>query len=481
MSHDPSLSNAAENPQQQEDLIDLISEIIGKIHSTVDEDSILTSGVEIVYRSLKCDRVIIYHLSDRSSGKIVAEAVTPGFPQVLGTTIDDPYFKTEYIDKYQKGRVKTINDIYGSEVNPFYAKNLEKIDVKANIIAPLVNPNGTLYGLLIAHQCTQARQWQQSEINLMLQIADWIIKQLQSEIKHYTIEEKLNNFNLWQDALIGITKKISVATDTAEVLQTATSTVQEVLKCDRVVFYGLQEPTFGQIIAESTIPALAPILGRTIEDPCFEYHYLQKYQEGRVRAINNIYQAGMTPCYIETLEKIGVKSNLVAPINWDNGQIYGLLVANQCFAFREWDENETWWIKQVAFQTGFFLSKAKLLEQSQSISSSLANVEKTRDAVTITKAQIKDIQQPIQKISQTLLEIMNLNRLLAREVNLIEQSGTLQTKKDTNLIQIISKKMYINILELKKYFDFFNHKNKEMEKLLEDTARDLYKDIQQPE
>lgn len=477
MTHDFSLSDVGENPPQQENLIDLISEIVRKIHSTEDENSILTTGVEIVYRTLKCDRVIVYHVPDHSQGKIIAEAVTPGFPQVLGTTIDDPYFKTEYVDRYQKGRVKTIDDIYTAGVNPFYAKNLEKIDVKANIVVPLVNPNGRLYGLLIAHQCTQPRQWQQSEINLMLQIADWIIKQLQSEIKYHTIEEKLKNFNLWQDALIEITKKISVARDMSEVLQIATSKVREVLQCDRVVVYGLQEPTFGQIIAESSVPALAAILGRTIEDPCFEYHYLEKYQEGRVRAIDNIYQAGLTNCYIENLEKIGIKSTLVAPMNYDNGDICGLLVANQCFSVREWQEKETWWIKQVAFQIGISLSKAKLLEQRELISSSLANVEKNRDLVTIAKAQIKDIQQPIQKASQTLLEILNLNKLLAREINLINQSGALQTKKDTNLIQIISKKIYINILELKKRFDFFDSQNKEIEKLLEDTAIDLYKDI----
>ncbi len=469
-----SLSKTFANIPQQ-DLSYLIGEFVEKIHSSENEADTLTAGVNIVRHGLRCDRVVIYTLATGFPGQIVAEVVTPGFPQILGTVIDDSYFQSEYIDKYQKGRVKTINNIYTEQVNPLYLKNLTKFDVKANIVVPIVTHNGSLYGLLIADQCTQARQWQESEINLMLQVADWMISQLENQKKYQRLEHKLNHLNQWQDSLIEITKELYTASDVAEVLQIITARVQNLLNCDRVVVYSLQDPTFGEIIAELTIPTLAPILGRTIKDPCFEYHYLAKYKQGRVRAINNIYEAGMTSCYVENLSSIGVKSNLVAPINWDDGEIYGLLVAHQCFNFREWQEVEIWWVKQVALHTGFSLSKAKAREETKLMNNSILMIlENTLDIINFAKSQIQEVQEPIQKTSQNLLEILNLNRLLAREINIINQSGSLENQKYTNLLQIIAKKLYTNIMELQKNFDFFSSKNEAIEKILENAATELY-------
>ena len=478
MNPELSLSKTVSNIQQQEDLSSLIGEFVAKIRCTENEADTFATGVDLVRHGLKCDRVVIYTLATGLPGKIVAEVVTPGFPQILGTVVDDSYFQSEYIQKYQKGRVKTINDIYTEPVNPLYLKNLEKFDVKANVVVPIVNRNGTLYGLLIAHQCSKPRHWRSSEINLMLQVADWIISQLENQQKYQRLENKLNQINQWQDSLMEITKKLYTANNVAEVLQIITDKVQKVLNCDRVVVYSLQKPTFGQIIAESVISTLAPILGRTIDDPCFEYHYLAKYQQGRVKAIDNIYEAGMTPCYIENLASIGVKSNLVAPINWDNGKIYGLLVAHQCFTFREWQETEIWWLKQVALQTGFSLSKAQAKEETKLINSNLMILENARDIVTISKSQVQEMEQPIKKTSQKLLEILNLNRLLAREIQTINESGSLQSKKETNLIRIIAKKLYINIMEIQKNFDLFCSKNKEIQKILEEAATELYSNSQ---
>ena len=422
-------------------LLDFTSEILKRIRRIESENDVLAAGVEIVYQALQCERVVIYTVPPYSSGKIVAEAVTPGWAQILDTVIDDAYFQTEYLEKYQKGRAQIINDVYAAHLNSFYLKHLEKIEVKAQVVLPLIYPNGSLYGLLIAHQCSQARQWQEWEINLMLQLADWITTQLARMGQYQLLENELTNFDKWQASLAEISQTIYAQTNTAELVQTTVDTVREVLGCDRVVIYSLQEPSFGQITFESCLPALASILGRTIEDPCFKHRYLEKYQSGRVRAIDSIYQAGMTPCYIEKLESIGVKSNLVAPINADDGEIYGLLVAHHCFAFRKWQEREIWWLKQIAIQAGFGLSKARLKERAESINQNQECWENTRDLITIAKSQLSELQQPAQLLGENLVATLNLNRLLTREVNLMHQSASKQGKEEKDLITIISKKL----------------------------------------
>ncbi|GAB4535864.1 MAG: hypothetical protein Tsb0014_23160 [Pleurocapsa sp.] len=476
MTLEPSISlpEIVRNTQQQKELI---GEILNKIRRLENQDDILQTGVEIIHKSLQCDRVVIYSLQTKSQGEVIAEAVTPGFAQIINTIIKDSCFETRYADKYQKGRVRAINDIYQAGLESCHVEELAKIDVKANLVVPLINSkNKSLYGLLVAHQCSAAYQWQQSEINLMLQVADWIMEQINSQQKYQQLEEKLNHINQWQESLTATTKDIHSGIRRSEILQIAVDKAKEFLNCDRVIIYSLQNSSSGKIVAESTASALASILNNIIKDPCFEYRYIDKYRQGRVRAITNIYQAGMSRCYIENLEKIGVKSNLVVPINWDNGDIYGLLVAHQCFAFREWQAQEIEWLKQVGVQTGLSLSKAKLREEIEAINASFSQLEMARDTITITKSEIKGIQQKLKNAWQIMLEINNLNKLLQREINTINKTGSMQAQKETKLIQIIVKKLSMNTTKLRTSFGLFVNKNQKIEKLLEEGAADLYND-----
>ena len=456
------------------ELSNLFGETIKKISGASTEKDILKIGVEIIYQTLRCNRAVVYSLEQESFCKIVAEAVTPGYSQTLGLVIQDPCFEARYIDRYQKGRVKATDNIYQSDMSPCHIENLEKIDVKANLVVPLICKDNSLYGLLVMHQCSQPRQWKQSEINFMLQIADWIMGEIFRLQKFQQLQTQLEDRQKCSDSIAEATNKIHAGSDFSEVLQTTVDIAQEYLQCDRVVVYGLEDGDLGTIISESTIPALAPILGRVIVDPCFEYRYREKYQNGRARAIDNIYEAGMTSCYIESLEKIAVKSNLVVPINWDDGEIYGLLVAHQCFTFKKWQSNEIEWLKQIGIQTGLSLSKARLKQQIASMQLGFAALENVRDAIATAKLKIKKIQQPIQNTSQALMEINNLNKLLNREFDSINQSASAQTRKETKLIQIILKKLFLNTNRLKQSFNLFNNNQETIEKLLEDAAINLY-------
>jgi methyl-accepting chemotaxis protein len=122
-----------------------------------------------------------------------------------------------------------------------------------------------------------------------------------------------------------------------------------------------------QIIVELSSPNLllqgwTQALAETIDDPCFKEKHIKLYKDGRVRAIDNIYQAGLTDCHIKTLEQFEVKANLVAPILKDN-QLLGLLIAHHCSETRAWQQSEIDLFTQLATQIGFALDQANLLEQ----------------------------------------------------------------------------------------------------------------------
>ncbi|WP_229640649.1 GAF domain-containing protein [Waterburya agarophytonicola] len=449
--------------------------IFSKLASASTEKETLQTIVEIVYQTLKCDRAVVYSMQSESMCKITAEAVTPGYAEILGTTIKDPCFEARYIDKYQRGRVSAITNIYEAGMSPCYVENLTKIDVKSNLVVPLTAPDNSLYGLLVTHQCVRTRQWQQTEIEFLLSVADWTMKQMFQQKATLDLEQQISSNKQTQELLNEITREIYGAATSEEVLQIAVDRGKEILNCDRVVVYGLQSGNQGEIVAEATIPALASILASVIKDPCFEYRYIDRYQQGRVRAISNIYEAGMTDCYVDNLAKIGVKANLVVPINRDNGEIYGLLVAHHCFSFKDWQDSEIENFKQIGFHAGLSLSKAKLKEQSVLVEMGLRELNNTHNKINQAQTKIQQIDKPMQNTKRVLVEIDNLNKLLAREINLINHNSSSETKKDIKLISIIARKMAMNSSKLRESLSDVNRDRNEAQDVLK-QAREDYRD-----
>ena len=431
-----SLSGISANGLQ---INNIFTEIFKQLRSIKTKSDILQAGVEIVKQSLNCDRTVVYSLQDDSYSKIVAEAVTPGYTETLGMRIKDTCFEKGYLEKYRKGRVRAITNIYEVGMSPCYLKDLEKIEVKSNLVVPIIRDN-SLYGLLVMHQCSREREWQQTEVAFVLEVASWIVEQLNQQQAHLDRQSKLEKIERTQQFVTSITKEIHGATTPKEVLRLAVRRGRETLNCDRVVVYSLQKENLGEIVAEATTSTLSPILGDIIRDPCFEYHYTEQYQQGRIRATANIFEAGMGACYVETLAQIGVKSNLVAPINWDNGRIYGLLIAHQCFSFKEWQPEEIEYFQQIAFHTGLCLSKARIIKKSRAVETKFNRLEDIRNSVSLAHQKVQQVKRPLYSTNQVLIEVSHLNKLLERELERINQTGLAQTKKDIKLIQIIFKK-----------------------------------------
>ncbi len=368
---------ALENAKLVDDLVCLQSQVererkwtnhftnaIGYIRALTKQDDVLDISVEEVRKVLECDRVVVYSLNQDKYGVVIAESVSAGYPRALNKTIKDPCFEARYLDKYHDGRVRAINDIYQAGMSECYIEQLENLEVKANLVTPLLN-QGKLFGLLVAHQCSEPRNWQDYEIRWVTQIATQVGLALEntkvlaaSAITQIQVERERKWINHFTNA-IGY---IRASTKQDDVLDISVEEVRKVLECDRVVVYSLNQDKYGVVIAESVSAGYPRALNKTIKDPCFEARYLDKYHDGRVRAINDIYQAGMSKCYIEQLENLEVKANLVTPL-LNQGKLFGLLVAHQCSEPRNWQDYEIRWVTQIATQVGFALDNATLLKK----------------------------------------------------------------------------------------------------------------------
>ncbi|MCC5634868.1 GAF domain-containing protein [Nostoc sp. CHAB 5844] len=151
----------------------ILFEVVTKLRESLDLETIFTATAHEVRRTLNADRVAVYRFNPNSEldeGEVVAEDLLPGVLSTIGLKIQDICFKQKYVAFHRQGRVHVITDAHNSGLNPCYLYMLEKIQVIANLVVPLVKGN-ELWGLLCIHQCAQPREWQASEIQFSTQVA----------------------------------------------------------------------------------------------------------------------------------------------------------------------------------------------------------------------------------------------------------------------------------------------------------------------
>lgn len=165
----------------------LLADITLKIRSSLQIDDILQTSVTEVQKLLKTDRVVILELLADGSLTARKEALIPGIPVVMGTNIVEPCLTKNYIEKYTQGWIGVINDIEKANIRSCHIELLQKFNVKANLVVPIFLKD-EFWGLLIAHHCTQPRQWTNWETEFLKSLSDQIgialaqAKLLQAEI-----------------------------------------------------------------------------------------------------------------------------------------------------------------------------------------------------------------------------------------------------------------------------------------------------------
>lgn len=175
---------AEQSLQQQAQRQQLFLKMTQRIRQSLNLQEILRTSVEEVRAYLKTDRVLLYHFDADKSGRVVAESVSTEAMSILNRTINDPCFSGRWHTEYRRGRISTIEDIDAGLIRPCHRDLLANIQVKANLVVPILQKD-ELWGLLIAHHCVAARQWQAEEVELLRQFSEQLAIALQqSQLYH---------------------------------------------------------------------------------------------------------------------------------------------------------------------------------------------------------------------------------------------------------------------------------------------------------
>lgn len=208
------------------------------------------------------------------------------------------------------------------------------------------------------------------------------------------------------------TSRIHASLDLQEILNTTVSEVHQLLELDRAIIYRLEGEAGGTVVVESVETDLTPMLGRILHDHCFTQTWAEAYRQGRLQVLEDIYNAGLSDCYVEFLAQFQVRANLVVPI-LRGQQLWGLLVAQHCRKTHHWQNWEISLLQQLAPQVGIALQQSELYQRIQ-----VELLERQR-AETALQELNNDLEKKVEErtaswrqvTDQLLIEIAERNRI----------------------------------------------------------------------
>ncbi|MBW4604440.1 MAG: GAF domain-containing protein [Calothrix sp. FI2-JRJ7] len=385
--HTPRLtSSQAPTTEQYKNTIKLV----GLIHKASDQKAVFETVVKGLRQILYTDRVAIFcYKSDLTyQGEFVYEDVGAVWMSVLHTKVNDSSLAQDLIEIYEQGEIQVL-----SNIDQDYIEFLDKFQVHACIIAPLFK-NDKLWGLLCVHQCSEVRQWQDLEIEIVKQV----VEHLEVALQNIELLAQAPSNIEKEKTLAAVIARIRESLDLQTIFKNTATEVRQLLQADRVgVFRFYPHLDWeGEFVSEDVANGWNSAMALKIHDHCFSEQFAAQYQEGKLNIITDIYQGDCSPCHIAILEKFQVRSNLVAPL-LKGKKLWGLLCIHQCSAPRYWEESEIEFIQQIAVQLSVAIQQAEYLEQMQMQAVKLAQASERE---RIAERQ-KSIAKTIEKIRQT--------------------------------------------------------------------------------
>ncbi|MCC5642915.1 EAL domain-containing protein [Nostoc sp. CHAB 5824] len=180
-------------------------------------------------------------------------------------------------------------------------------------------------------------------------------KQIERHVQHQSESERI---------VAAVTQRIRQSLELDEILQTTAAEVRQLFEVDRVVIYQFEPDWSGFVAVESLAEECMTILGFHVLDTCFQSTRATYYQQGNTRAIEDVENAGLSPCHVDLLRSLQIRANLVVPI-LQQERLWGLLIAHQCHNPRQWQQSEINLFNQLAGQAAIAIQQSELYHQLQ--------------------------------------------------------------------------------------------------------------------
>jgi methyl-accepting chemotaxis protein PixJ len=322
-----------------------IYQIANKIRQAANPTAAMNSAVREIELLLTADRVLIYELTGKTTGKVVAESVQPGFTPTIGEEIPQIGFGFEQLTDDKTHRAISL---LNSQISPYQKQILDKYQVQATIAIPiLINGYSAntdsysldrVWGLLVVQQCGQSRQWSEAETACLSQLSLELTLALQPN-------QPLLQLSKQQDLFATIDREAQ------ELMQGTLDEIRQTLQADRAMVVAYNPDWSSQVVAESVGTNWAKA-GNSLD---LDYSITgENYKPYYV--VNDISSKDFPRCLLETFEPLQMKAYIVVPVV-QNNQLVGMLGVYQNSGARNWQESELKAMLEFAKNFGFPLQQ----------------------------------------------------------------------------------------------------------------------------
>ncbi|MBD1853825.1 GAF domain-containing protein [Leptolyngbya sp. FACHB-711] len=336
--------------------------IVKQMQQADNLNTLLATTVKEIHQYLQVDRAIVYQFQSENQGIVLAESLTGGYTPTLEETLPAIAFGAAMSQDPQP--FMTVDLTSRASLTPHQVQLLDRFQVQASLSLPIWLED-ELWGLLVVQQCNRVRQWQDMEILVLRQIAT----ELQLQMQPIEYRDRRQQKARMEPVLAQIIESTNSSSDTYTALANLCEQLRRFYKADRVVVYRFYPEWQGEFVAESVGAGWLSLVDAQADDPsltsseivshdrCVSKRngapafnddrdkILEDTQGGsytrrqQVKRVNDIYSAGFSSCYINTLEKYQAKAYIIAPV-FERDSLWGLIAVYQCTAPRVWTDSE---------------------------------------------------------------------------------------------------------------------------------------------
>ena len=399
-----------------------INRLTEQIRQSLNLNEIFQTTTQELRHFLQADRTLVYQFNPDWSGQFVAESVAGGWNSLsiqqrnegvsesdisnnpncrlrqwkLGEiTETDTYLRETQGGRFSQGEIITVvDDIYTQNFAACYIQALERYEARAYIIAPMFL-NKKLWGLLAVYQNSGPRHWQQSEIELVIEITQQMsvaFKQAALLAQIQSNNQELARRSQRERSIIQLSSRlmsrfasiVQKNNSPKKIMQFATNELRQVLEADRVAIYRFASDWSGTFIVESLGNGWPKLVGTElaqVKDSYIQENSGGRYLRGESLKVSDIEQAEQNDFPTSLLlEEWKAKAYLLVPI-FKGEQLWGLLGIYQNDRPREWVSSEQAILEQVATNLGVTLQVGEYFSQLRSQEtqlSELAEQERTK-------------------------------------------------------------------------------------------------------
>ncbi|HEY9624429.1 MAG TPA: GAF domain-containing protein [Crinalium sp.] len=385
--------------QQQIQQLTLTNRIYSEICKTLDLNEMLANVCRLLGQAVNCDRIrILIAESDNQDvlmvrGEYQAD-ISPGVG-VRVFTADHPHLQA-LINSPSLSEIVWSSGSLRQDAAGTAAEWLD--DHYIGWASPLVY-QGQFHGVVefirrgYFPEDGNTAYWTHTEQQLITEVIQRLTAAIDQAKCHEAVQHQMQRESL----LRLITNQIHRTLDLDVILQTAVQEVRRFLKTDRVLIYQFGEQWQGKVVIEEVGEGWQSTLGDFSQDNCFSADYARLYEGGRVRAIDNILEAGLDSCHVEFLQRLQVKANLIVPI-LTGGKLWGLLLAHECCNPRAWQTWEAELLRQIATQMAIAIQQAELYAQVQA-------------SATQAQSQTQQLQDTLDELKNTQMQLVQTEKL----------------------------------------------------------------------